>query len=152
MISPEGEQLGIVPLKEALRIASDRGMDLVEVAPGAKPIVCRIMDYGKFKYEQSKREKQARKKQKMVTVKEVKMRTTIEDHDFSVKVKNAERFLKNGNKVKVSIMFRGREIVHSDLGKKILERFAERTKDLAVIERKPKVEGRNMVMILAPKQ
>jgi len=152
LISPEGEQLGIVPLKEALRIASDRGMDLVEVAPGAKPIVCRIMDYGKFKYEQSKREKQARKKQKMVTVKEVKMRTTIEDHDFSVKVKNAERFLKNGNKVKVSIMFRGREIVHSDLGKKILERFAERTKDLAVIERKPKVEGRNMVMILAPKQ
>ncbi len=146
-----GEQLGIVPISEALRIAQERGLDLVEVAPNARPVVCRLMDYGKFKYEQSKRERLARKRQKTVNIKELKMRPRIEDHDFEVKVRNAHRFLTDGDKVKATIMFRGREIVHADLGKKLLIRLAERLSDVAVVERQPKVEGRNMVMILAPK-
>lgn len=127
-------------------------MDLVEVAPQAKPPVCRIMDYGKYRYEQSKREKEARKNQHVISVKEVKLRPNIEDHDFGVKAKNAVRFLKDGNKVKVTIMFRGRQIVHPDLGKKLLVRLAEQVSDLANVERHPKLEGKNMIMILAPKQ
>ncbi len=151
MVDANGEQLGIVPISEALRIAQERGLDLVEVAPNARPVVCRLMDYGKFKYEQSKRERLARKRQKTVNIKELKMRPRIEDHDFEVKVRNAHRFLTDGDKVKATIMFRGREIVHADLGKKLLIRLAERLSDVAVVERQPKVEGRNMVMILAPK-
>jgi len=150
-VDANGEQLGIVPISEALRIAQERGLDLVEVAPNARPVVCRLMDYGKFKYEQSKRERLARKRQKTVNIKELKMRPRIEDHDFEVKVRNAHRFLTDGDKVKATIMFRGREIVHADLGKKLLIRLAERLSDVAVVERQPKVEGRNMVMILAPK-
>jgi len=151
LIDVGGEQVGIVPLKEALRIAGERGVDLVEVAPNARPAVCRIMDYGKFKYEQSKREREARKRQKSVEIKEVKMRPKIEDHDFEVKARNAERFLEDNNKVKATIMFRGREIVHADLARNLLVRLAARVEDLAVVEREPRVEGRNMTMILSPK-
>lgn len=147
-----GEQLGIVPAREAVRIAFEKGLDLVEVAPNAKPPVCRIMDYGKFKYEESKREREARKKQKVVSIKEVKMRPNIEDHDFDVRARQTERFLQDGDKVKCTIMFRGREIVHADLGKAVLERLVEHVRDLCVIERAPKVEGRNMIMILTPKE
>ncbi|RQD77258.1 MAG: translation initiation factor IF-3 [Candidatus Syntrophonatronum acetioxidans] len=152
VIDPEGEQLGILPLKEALNLAQEKNLDLVTVAPNAKPPVCRIMDYGKYKYEQSKREKEARKKQNIITVKEVKVRPNIDDHDLNVKVKNAQRFLSSGDKVKVTIMFRGREITHSELGKEICDRIAEELSDYAVVEKKAKVEGKNMIMILAPKQ
>ncbi|SHE32502.1 bacterial translation initiation factor 3 (bIF-3) [Desulforamulus putei DSM 12395] len=151
MVDSDNNQLGIMSVKEALRIAEERQLDLVEVAPQAKPPVCRIMDYGKFKYEQSKREKEAKKKQRIIQVKEVKLRPRIEDHDYTVKAKNAERFLKDGDKVKVTIMFRGREIVHTDLGKNLLDRLAEDLKDLCIVERQPKLEGKNMIMILAPK-
>lgn len=139
-------------MREALRLAEQRELDLVEVAPQARPPVCRIMDYGKYRYEQSKREKEARKNQKIISIKEVKLRPNIEDHDFEVKAKNAVRFLKDGNKVKATIMFRGRQIVHPDLGKKLLVRLAEKVADLANVERQPKLEGKNMIMILAPKQ
>jgi translation initiation factor IF-3 len=142
----------VLPLRDALRIADERQLDLVEVAPQAKPPVCRIMDYGRYRYEQSKREKEAKKKQRIITVKEVKLRPNIEDHDFEVKARNAIRFLKDGDKVKATIMFRGRQIVHPDLGKQLLVRLAEKVADLANVERPPKLEGKNMIMILAPKQ
>ncbi|MEG6512482.1 translation initiation factor IF-3 [Desulforamulus ruminis] len=151
VVDADNNQLGIMPAKEALRLAEERQLDLVEVAPMAKPPVCRIMDFGKFKYEQSKREKEAKKKQRIIQVKEVKLRPRIEDHDYQVKAKNAERFLKDGDKVKVTIMFRGREIVHTQLGHKLLIRLAEDLKDLCTVERQPKLEGKNMIMILAPK-
>ena len=133
-----------------MQIAAERAVDLVEIAPNAKPPVCKLMDYGKYRYEQAKKEKEARKKQKIVEVKEVKLRPNIENHDFETKARNAQRFLRDGDKVKVTIMFRGREITHTDLGKNLCLRFAEYLKDDSVIEREPKVEGRNMVMILAP--
>nr|WP_242823366.1 translation initiation factor IF-3 [Thermaerobacter subterraneus] len=151
VISPEGEQLGIFPTHEALRMAYERNMDLVEVAPQARPPVCRIMDYGKFKYEQAKRDREARKRQKIVDIKEVKMRPRIDQHDFEVKLRNARRFLEDGDKVKATIMFRGREIVHADLGRQVLERLARAVEDIATIERRPVVEGRNMTMVLAPR-
>jgi translation initiation factor IF-3 len=132
-------------------MAAEQHLDLVEVAPTAKPPVCRIMDFGKFKYEQQKRDKETKKKQKVVTVKEVKLRPNIEDHDFDVKFKNAQRFLEDGDKVKVTIMFRGRELSHPELGKKVLDKMASQIKDLANIERAARLEGKNMIMILAPK-
>lgn len=152
LTSADGEQLGIVATKDALRMAQEKEQDLVEIAPNAKPPVCRIMDFGKFKYEQSKREKEARKKQKVISVKEVKIRPNIEDHDLEVKTKNAVKFLNEGDKVKVTLMFRGREMAHAELGRQLLSKVAEITKEIATIERHPKVEGRNMIMILAPKQ
>lgn len=152
MIDSEGAQLGIMSAREAQRLAEERQLDLVEVAPAAKPPVCRIMDIGKYKYEQSKREKEARKKQKIVSIKEVKLRPNIEDHDFDVKAKNAIRFLKDGDKVKATIIFRGREIVHTQLGQKLLTRLAEYLVEFSTVERQPKLEGKNMIMILAPKQ
>lgn len=152
MIDVNGEQVGILSLREALRLAEERGLDLVEVAPMAKPPVCRVMDFGKYKYELSKREREARKKQHVVSIKEVKMRLAIDDNDFEVKAKNAQRFLADGDRVKVTVMFRGREIVHSDLGRRLLERLADMVKDLGTVERAPRIEGKNMVMILAPKQ
>ena len=152
LISSEQEQLGIVPVRDALRMAQEQELDLVEIAPNAKPPVCRIMDFGKYKYEQSKREKEARKKQKIISVKEVKVRPNIEDHDLDVKTKNALKFLTEGDKVKVTLMFRGREMAHAELGKQLLKRVAEATEEVATVERQPKVEGRNMIMILAPKQ
>lgn len=147
----DGEQLGIMLTREALRLAAERNQDLVEVAPTAKPPVCRIMDYGRFRYEQQKREKEVKKKQKVITVKEVKLRPNIEDHDFDVKFKNAQRFLEDGDKVKVTIMFRGRELSHPELGKEILARMAQALKDQCILEREPKLEGKNMIMILSPK-
>ena len=134
-----------------MRLAEEKQMDLVEVAPQTKPPVCRIMDYGKFRYEQSKKEKEAKKKQRVITVKEVKLRPNIDDHDFDVKAKNAIRFLKDGDKVKATIMFRGRQIVHPELGRKLLVRLAGEVADLANVERTPKLEGKNMIMILSPK-
>lgn len=151
MTSASGEQLGIVTLRDAMRLAGEQQLDLVEVAPMAKPPVCRIMDFGRYRYEQQKRDKEARKKQKVVTVKEVKLRPNIEDHDFDVKFKNALRFLEDGDKVKVTIMFRGRELSHPELGREILQKMAAKLKDLVNVEREPKLEGKNMIMILAPK-
>jgi len=151
LTSATNEPLGIVQLRDALQMAAEQHLDLVEVAPTAKPPVCRIMDFGKFKYEQQKREKEAKKKQKVVTVKEVKLRPNIEDHDFDVKFKNAQRFLEDGDKVKVTIMFRGRELSHPELGKKVLDKMAVQIKDIANIERAARLEGKNMIMILAPK-
>ena len=151
VISSSGEQLGIMPIRDALKIAQEQELDLVEVAPTAKPIVCRIMDYGKYKYEQNKREREARKKQKVINIKEVRMTPKIESHDFNVKAKAAYKFLSDGDKVKATIRFRGREIVHAELGQKILTDLYEFVKEIATIERAAKVEGKNMVMILAPK-
>jgi translation initiation factor IF-3 len=149
--SNTGEQLGIMSVRDALRIAAERQLDLVEVAPMAKPPVCRIMDFGRFKYEQQKRDKEAKKKQKIVTIKEVKLRPNIEDHDFNVKKKNAQRFLEDGDKVKVTIMFRGRELSHPELGKQLLTKMAAELKEIATVERDPKLEGKNMIMILVAK-
>lgn len=151
VVSSTGDQLGVMATREALRIALEQQLDLVEVAPTARPPVCRIMDFGKFKYEQQKRDKEAKKKQKVVTVKEVKLRPNIEDHDFNVKLKNAQRFLQDGDKVKVTIMFRGRELSHAELGKQVLLKMAQELKDMVIVEREPKLEGKNMIMILAAK-
>lgn len=152
VIDTDGTQIGVMLFRDALRLAQEQGLDLVEVAPQAKPPVCRLMDFGRYKYEQSKREKEARKKQRIISVKEIKLRPSIEDHDFQVKAKNTMRFLKDGDKVKVTLIFRGREIVHPQLGHQLLERLAQQVQDLAIVEKQPKLEGRNMVMILAPKQ
>ncbi len=146
-----GEQLGIMPTNKALALAEQAHLDLVEVAPKAKPPVCRIMDFGKYRYEQQKREKEARKKQKVITVKEVKLRPNIEKHDFDVKTKNALRFINDGNKVKVTIMFRGRELSHPELGRDLLLKVADALKEYITVEREPKLEGKNMIMILAPR-
>ena len=137
--------------RDALRMAEEQHLDLVEVAPKAKPPVCRIMDFGKFRYEQQKREKEAKKKQKTISIKEVKLRPNIDEHDFNVKLKNALRFVEEGNKVKVTIMFRGRELSHPELGRVVLDRVSERLGDLVSIERGAKLEGKNMTMILSPK-
>lgn len=152
LIDENGEQLGIMSGRDAQRIAEERGLDLVEVAPNARPPVCRIMDYGKFKYEESKREREARKKQKVINIKEVKMRPNIDEHDFQVRLRQAQRFLQDGDKVKATIMFRGRQIVHADLGKKVLDRLLEEVQPLCIVERPARVEGRNMTMILSPKE
>ena len=151
VVADEGEQLGIMSGRDALNLALERHMDLVEIAPNAKPPVCRIMDYGKYRYEQQKRDKEARKKQKSFDIKEVKLRPGIEDHDFDVKFKNAVRFLEDGDKVKITIMFRGRELSHPELGEVLLIKMAKQLEDLAVIERAAKLEGKNMIMIVAPK-
>ncbi|WP_089966244.1 translation initiation factor IF-3 [Lihuaxuella thermophila] len=152
LIGVNGDQLGIKPLREALRIAQEANLDLVNVAPQAKPPVCRIMDYGKFRYEQSKREKEARKNQKVIQVKEVRLSPSIEENDVQTKLKNVKKFLQKGDKVKLTIRFRGREITHQELGRKILDRMADEVKDISEIERQPKLEGRQMIMILTPKQ
>lgn len=145
------EQLGVVTTKEALRIAHERELDLVEIAPNAKPPVCKLMDYGKYRFEQLKRDKEAKKNQRTISLKEVKLRINIEAHDFEVKAKNAEKFLAGRDKVKVTIMFRGREITHPELGIEVCQKMAERLADVATVEKPAKVEGRNMTMILAPK-
>lgn len=145
------EQFGVLDVKKALEIAHGRDLDLVEIAPNAKPPVCKMMNYGKYRFDQLKREKEAKKNQKTITLKEVKLRLNIEDHDFETKARNAEKFLKGGNKVKVTIMFRGREITHPDLGLTLCQRMSERLSDVGQTEKAAKVEGRNMTMILAPK-
>lgn len=151
VIGSDGEQLGIMAGREAQQLAYEKHLDLVEIAPTAKPPVCRIMDYGKYRYEQQKREKESRKKQKTFDIKEVKLRPGIEEHDFNVKFKNAVRFLEDGDKVKVTIMFRGRELSHPELGEVLLNKMAAQLKEMAVVERQPKLEGKNMIMIVAPK-
>ncbi len=151
VISSTGEQLGIMSPKDALKLAREQQLDLVEIAPGATPPVCRIMDYGKHRYEQSKREKDIRKKQKVFKVKEVTLSVKIGEHDLNVRLKNAQSFLKDGDKVKATIRFRGREIVHNDLGRTLLLNFAERLKEDAIIEQMPRMEGRTMSMVLGPK-
>ncbi len=150
VIDSEGKQLGILPLVEALRVAANADLDLVEVSPKSEPPVCRIMDFGKFKYQQSKKAHDAKKKQAVVHLKEVKLRAKTEEHDLEFKLRHIERFLKEGNKTKVTIIFRGREITHSDLGKQMMGRIAEKAKEWGKIEQPAKFEGRNYVMILAP--
>ncbi len=150
LINPEGEQIGIMPLHKALKEAENRELDLVEVAPQADPPVCRIMDYGKYKYEQAKKEQEAKKNQNVMNVKEVQMGVKIEDHDFNVKLKQARRFLKDKDKVKVRIKFRGREMMHKHLGYDLCERLKEETSDLGTVESGPNMEGRNMMMFIAP--
>ena len=150
MVDDEGEQLGIISLDEALSIANERGLDLVEVSPNAAPPVCRIMDYGKFKYQASKRLAEQKKKTARVEIKEVKMRPKTETHDYNFKLKNARRFLDDGNKLKVTIMFRGREVTHPDYGRRLLVRLAEDVKDLGQVEMMPRMAGRFMTMVIAP--
>lgn len=151
-VGKDGEQLGIMPLREAINVAQEQRLDLVEVSPNARPPVCRMMDYGKYKFEQTKRERESRKKQKLVSVKELKMRPSIEDHDFEVKVKSARRFLEEGDKVKCTMVFRGREIVHAALAQSTLKKLAEEVSEIGSVERLPKIEGRAMIMILTPKK
>jgi translation initiation factor IF-3 len=151
LVGAEGEQIGITPIREALQMAIDLNLDLVNVAPQAKPPVCRIMDYGKFRYEQQKKDKEARKNQKIVDIKEVWFRSNIEEHDYQTKLRNVVKFLKEGDKVKCSVRYRGREIAHAAIGQRILERVKVEVAELCTIERQPKLEGRSMIMILAPK-
>ena len=150
VIDPEGEQIGILPVERALEIAVEQGLDLVEVAPLARPPVCRIMDYGKFKYEEQRKARDARKKQHHVQLKEVKMRPGIEDHDFEFKTRHARRFLDEGNKVKVTMMFRGRQMAHPELGREVLDRVVQELADVAKLESSPMMEARSMTMVLAP--
>lgn len=150
LIDENAQQLGIVTSRDALQKARERGLDLVCIAPTARPPVCKIMDYGKYKYEQSKHDREARKKQKVITIKEIQVSQTIEEHDLAIKVKNADRLLSEGNKIKVVMRFRGRQIVHADLGKKVFDQFVQAIENGA-IEREAKIEGRNMIMIMAPK-
>jgi translation initiation factor IF-3 len=150
LIGPDGHQYGVKPLPEALAIARELGLDLVEVAAQADPPVCRIMDHGKFKYEQDQRRKESRKKASNVVIKEMKFRPKIDSHDYDTKMKHVERFLAEGSKVKLTIMFRGREMAHPELGRRILEKVAERVADLATVESAPRQDGRNMTMVLNP--
>jgi translation initiation factor IF-3 len=150
LVGPDGSQIGIVSIQDALRRAQDLDLDLVEVAPQANPPVCRIMDYGKFKYERDVRQKEARKKQARVEVKEMKMRPKIDPHDYRTKKGHIERFLGQGNKVKLTIMFRGREMAHPELGQRILERLADDLSPIAHVEVPSKLDGRNMTMVFAP--
>ncbi len=153
VIGADGAQLGIMPTRRALELAEEAELDLVKIVPTAVPPVCKLMDYDKHRFEQAKREREMRKNQKdrVVSLKEVQLSVTIEENDVAVKAKNAVKFLENGDKVKVSIRFRGRQIAHSDIGMKVMQDFAERVKDVSTVERRPMIEGRNMIMILAPK-
>jgi translation initiation factor IF-3 len=150
LIDVNGEQLGIKSRNEALDIAANANLDLVMVAPNAKPPVCRVMDYGKYRFEQQKKEKEARKNQTVIKVKEIRLSPNIEEHDFNTKLRNARKFLEKGDKVKASVRFRGRAITHKGLGQDVLERVAEECKDIATVETKPKMEGRSMFLMLAP--
>ena len=150
LISGNGEQLGIQPIEEAQRIALEQDLDLVEVAPQASPPVCKIMDYGKFCYEQEQKQKAARKNQSIIVVKEMKMRPKIDIHDYQTKKKHIVRFLSEAHKVKVTIMFRGREMTHTELGLKLLNRLSEELSDMATVEARPRLDGRNMTMVLTP--
>jgi translation initiation factor IF-3 len=152
VIDAEGNQLGIIALTDALAEAAKGGLDLVEVAPNSTPPVCRIMDYGKFRYQQSKKLQDAKKSQTIIQVKEIRLRPKTENHDLQVKIKHVKKFLEQHDKVKITMMFRGREITYAELGKKIMEDIKESLADGAVIEQQPRLEGRNMIMILAPKK
>ncbi len=152
MVSAEGEQLGVMPTQQALEAARSQELDLVEVAPEAQPPVCRIMDFGKFKYTQARRQKEARKKQTVILVKEVKMGPKTEKHDFDFKLKHVRRFLEEGHKAKVTVRFKGREMAHTELGWKMLQRMVEAVSDIAVTENNPRMEGRMLHIMLSPKQ
>ncbi len=151
LIGADGEQVGIVPVEEALKSAQERELDLVEVAPQARPPVVKIMDYGKYRFEQAKAARAAKKKQHVIHLKEVKYRPGISQHDFDFKTRHAREFLEEGNKVKVTMMFRGRQVTHPEFGRQVLNRVFEFVEDIAKIEAHPKLEGRNMIMVLAPK-
>lgn len=151
LIGNDGEQLGIVSSEKALESAIAKNLDLVMIAPQAKPPVCKIMDYGKYRFEMAKREKEQRKNQKVINIKEIRLTPNIDDHDFFTKVNNAKKFLKSGDKVKVSVRFRGREVTHAQLGEDILVRFGEACEEVGTVDKKPKLEGRNMAMIISPK-
>lgn len=151
LIDVDGGQVGVIPNKKALEMAYEKKLDLVKVAPNAKPPVCRIMDYGKYKYEIAKKEKEARKNQKVINVKEVRLTPNIEDHDLNVKARQAIGFLENGDKVKVSVRFRGREMGHTAMGREVLGKFAEIASEVGAIDKRPRMEGRNMVMFLVSK-
>ena len=150
-IDPDGEQLGVLDTREAISKAEDFGLDLVEVQPNVDPPVCKILDYGKYKYEAQKRANEARKKQKIIEVKEIKLRPNIDEHDYQVKMRNVVKFLSGGDKVKVTLRFRGREMAHQELGANVLTRVREETDEIAKVEAMPKMEGRQMIMVLAPK-
>ena len=150
LIGAEGENIGVVPPTRGMALAEEVGLDLVEISPNATPPVCKIMDFGKFKYETQKRESEARKKQKTIEVKEVKFRPNTDTHDYDVKMRNVFRFLESGDKVKVTLRFRGREMAHQNLGRDLLNRVAEDTKDIGRVENMPRVEGRQMVMMIGP--
>ncbi len=151
LIGETGEKLGVMSLNEALEKAEDKNLDLVLVAPNANPVVCKIMNYGKYKFEQAKKEKEAKKKQRVLEVKEIRVTPNIEEHDFGFKLKNAKKFLADGNKVRITVRFRGREINNSKAGEVVLNKFIENLEDVATVEKKPKLEGRNMFIILAKK-
>nr|WP_299427553.1 translation initiation factor IF-3 [uncultured Shimia sp.] len=150
MIGADGENVGVVTPSRAMVMADEAGLDLVEISPNANPPVCKIMDFGKFKYEQQKRESEARKKQKTIEIKEVKFRPNTDTHDYEVKMRNVYKFLENGDKVKVTLRFRGREMAHQNLGRELLERVAADTKEMGKVENMPKMEGRQMIMLIGP--
>jgi len=149
-IDSEGRQLGVLPLEEALKIAEDSNLDLVEVAPTANPPVCRVMDFGKYRYEQTKKERESRKKQHFIKVKEIKLRPSIDDHDYQTKMKHAQTFLAKGDKVKVVLVYRGREMAHTEYGKKLFDRFIQDVETFGAVESRPKMMGRMMNMVIAP--
>ncbi len=151
LISDEGEKLGVISLQEALEKAEDKKLDLVLVAPNVNPPVCKIMNYGKYKFEQAKKEKEAKKKQKVLEIKEIRITPNIEEHDFGFKSKNARKFLEDGNKVKITVRFKGREVNNVKLGENVLEKFIKELEDVSVVEKKPKLEGRNMFIMLSKK-
>lgn len=151
LVDTDGSQLGVVPIDKAQQLAMDKNLDLVKIAPQAKPPVCKIMDYGKFRFEQAKKEKESRKNQKVIDIKEVRLSPSIDAHDFETKMNNAVKFLKGGDKVKVTVRFRGREVHHSSLGVQLLNKVEEYLAEYGTVEKKPKLEGRNMAMFFAPK-
>ncbi len=151
LVDAEGEMVGVVPLEEALKTAAEFGLDLVEVSPNASPPVCKVLDYGKYKYEQQKKANEARKKQKTADLKEVKMSPRIEKNDYDVKMRNARRFLEDGNKVKITMRFRGREMAHQDIGRDLYDQMKEELAEISNVELQPKFEGRQMIMILGPR-
>ena len=151
LIGDQGEQLGIMSAQEALKIAVERELDLVKIAPGSNPPVCKVMDYGKFRFEQTKKEKEAKKNQRVIEIKEIRMSPGIGENDFNTKLKNGQKFLTDGDRVKVSVRFRGREMAHTEIGEQLLKDFAAKCADIANLDKNPKLEGRNMSMFLSPK-
>jgi len=151
LIGADGENVGVVPIRQAIMMAEEANLDLVEISPDAKPPVCKILDYGKFKFQEQKKAAEARKKQKVIEIKEIKMRPMIDDHDYDVKMKAIKRFFEEGDKVKITLRFRGREMAHQELGQQLLDRVKKDTVEIAKVESEPRFEGRQIVMVLAPK-
>ena len=151
LIGADGQNVGVVPVRQALMMAEEANLDLVEISPDAKPPVCKILDYGKFKFQEQKKAAEARKKQKVIEIKEIKMRPMIDDHDYDVKMRAIKRFFEEGDKVKITLRFRGREMAHQELGQQLLDRVKKDTAEIAKVESEPRFEGRQIVMVLAPK-